>query len=105
MSLLAVGALWLAYNVSAGVAQTAQDGEFLGKRFSTLWLPIRLGAGITSLVPVFHGWALCQLIVLYAAQIGVGIGNLATYAITDYLDKGGTVVNVPTSAVNSQICR
>ncbi len=102
MALLAVGSFWLTYNIGSGVAQTAQDGEFLGKRFSSLWVPIRLAGGVVSLVPVFKGWALCQLIILYGAMLGVGIGNLATSAVTKYLDAGGQVVNVPATSVNSK---
>ncbi len=102
MSILAIGAMFLAYNVTAGVAQTAQDGEFLGKRFSSLWIPIRMATGIVSLVPVFKGYALAQLIILYGCVLGVGIANLATASISKFLDAGGTVVSIPVSQANSK---
>ena len=102
MSLLALGTVWLTYNISSGVAQTAQDGEFLGKRFSSMWVPIRMLTGIVGLVPVFHGWALSQLVILYCAQLGVGIGNLATAEVTKYIDAGGQIVNVQTTKSNER---
>ena len=102
MSLLALGSLFLTYNIFAGVAQTAQDGEFLGKRFSSLWVPIRLTSGVLALVPVFKGWCAAQLILLYFAQLGVGIGNMATSAVAKYLDAGGTVTTVPATVVNQK---
>jgi len=102
MSLMALGSIWLTYNLMAGVAQTANDGELLGKRFSSLWIPIRLVSGIVSLVPVFHGWALSQLVVVYFAVAGIGIGNLATAEVAKYLDQGGTIVNTPVTRVNQK---
>lgn len=101
-SLLSLGTIWLTYNISAGVAQTAQDGEFLGKRFSSLWIPARLTAGIVSLVPIFKGFALSQLFMIWFAVMGVGIGNLASSEVAKYLDQHGTVVNVPVTSVNQK---
>lgn len=94
-SLLAIGALFLSYNITAGIAQTAQDGEFLGKRFSTLWVPIRLVGGIASLVPVFKGYAASQLILLYCASIGVGIANLATQHVRAALMNEDIIYDAP----------
>jgi conjugal transfer/type IV secretion protein DotA/TraY len=106
MSLLALGSIFLSYNVIVGIAQTAQDGQFLGKRFSSMWVPIRLGAGVVSLVPVYKGWAICQLLMLGAATSGVGIANLATSAVTKYVDTNyGTVVNIPAIPTNEKMVR
>jgi conjugal transfer/type IV secretion protein DotA/TraY len=106
MSLLALGSIFLSYNVVVGIAQTAQDGEFMGKRFSSLWVPIRLGLGVVSLVPVYKGWAICQLLMLGAAVSGVGIGNLATSAVSKYVDTNyGTVTNTPAIPSNEKMVR
>jgi conjugal transfer/type IV secretion protein DotA/TraY len=106
MSLLAIGSIFLSYNVVVGIAQTAQDGEFIGKRFSSMWVPIRLGAGVVSLVPVYHGWAICQLLMLGATMSGVGIANLATSVVSKYVDTTyGTVVNTPAIPSNEKMVR
>lgn len=94
-SLLALGAIFLSYNITAGIAQTAQDGEFLGKRFSTLWVPIRLVGGVASLVPVFKGYAASQLILLYMASMGVGIANLATDKVRSALLNEDVIYDAP----------
>ena len=91
LSLLALGTIYLSYSMMAGVAQTAQDGEFLGKRFSTLWIPARLVTGIVGLVPAFGGWSLAQLVIIWASVMGVGIGNLATTQVVKNMNLGGTV--------------
>lgn len=94
-SLLALGAIFLSYNIISGIAQTAQDGEFLGKRFSTLWVPIRLVGGVASLVPVFKGYAASQLILLYMASMGVGIANLATEKVRAALLNEDVIYDAP----------
>ncbi len=96
--LLAIGALFVGYNVIAGVAQTAQDGEFLGKRFNSLWVPFRVLTGVVSLVPIFKGWSLAQLIMIWFSVMGVGLANLGTTAVVKYLKTGGSLsVARPTS--------
>lgn len=94
-SLLALGTLYLTYNTVAGIAQTAQDGEFLGKRFSTLWVPVRLVAGVASLVPIFKGYAASQLVILYMASMGVGIANLATDKVRSALMNEDVIYGAP----------
>lgn len=95
MSLLALGTLFLSYNITAGVAQTAADGEFLGRRFSTTWIPIRMSLGIASLVPVFKGYSFAQLVMLWLSILGVGLGNLATKEVAVWLDSGGAMAISP----------
>jgi defect-in-organelle-trafficking protein DotA len=54
-ALLAVGVFWFSYNITAATVQTAEGGEFMGQRFSTIWFPIRFIVGISTLVPMFGG--------------------------------------------------
>lgn len=61
--ILTVGLAWLTYGVVGGLVQTAHEGEFLGKRMSTTWIPIRLTTGIVTLVPFVNGWSIGQLFV------------------------------------------
>ena len=75
-SIAAVGVILLVYSLTAGIVQTAHDGEFLGKRYSSLWMPIRTVIGVTSVLPVVNGWALSQLVMVWAAKVGIGIANL-----------------------------
>lgn len=79
---LALGIFILIYTIVAGVVQTAHEGELLGKRFSSVWLPIRLVTGVALLVPVWSGMAAAQKIVLWLAAMGVGLANLSADALT-----------------------
>lgn len=74
--LLTLGLAWLTYGVVAGLVQTAHEGEFLGKRMSSTWIPIRLTIGIVTLVPFVKGWSIAQLFVYLMAVLGIGAANL-----------------------------
>lgn len=52
LALLAIGGLLLTYNLTAGLLQSAHEGEFLGRRWSSLWAPLRVLFAVAMLVPV-----------------------------------------------------
>ena len=74
--LFSLGLAWLTYGVVAGLVQTAHEGEFLGKRMSTTWVPIRVTIGLVTLVPFVKGWSIAQLFVYLMAVLGIGAANL-----------------------------
>lgn len=63
------------YVIVSAVVQTAHDGEVLGKRYSSLWVPIRAVGGISMMVPASSGFSGVQLLVLWLAAQGVGLAN------------------------------
>ncbi len=73
--LLIIGMLLIVYYAIAITAETAQTGTPFGKRFNTVWAPIRLVVAIGLLVPLGSGLNSSQYIVLYAAKLG---SNMAT---------------------------
>ncbi len=50
--LLSVGGVLLAYNITAGLLQSAHEGTFLGRRWSSLWAPLRVLFAVTLLIPI-----------------------------------------------------
>lgn len=93
-ALLVVGALFATYVGFRNLTKIAHDGALFDREQHTFWAPVRLIWGIISLVPTANGWALCQLLMLWAASLmGVGIANLATdAAITAFKDGKDMVV-------------
>ncbi len=77
IGLLTLGALYLSYKSLAAITQTAHDGEFIGRAFHTVWVPVRVVTGIFSLTPVFSGWSVLQVIMLWIGVLGAGLGNMA----------------------------
>jgi len=75
--LLAVGVAWLTYNFLAATLQSAWDGEFLGKRFHSVWMPIRLCLGFAALLPIIDDWCGAQVVMYQVAKMGAGAANIA----------------------------
>ena len=77
-AVLMVGGVLLAYTLIAGSMQTASDGEMLGKRWSSLWLPIRTSLGVAAILPAINGYAIIQAAVIWLAIQGIDIANQMT---------------------------
>lgn len=80
---LTVGGLLAAYTLVFGTMQTAHDGEMLGKKWSSMWLPIRTVLGVGLVMPVASGFCVAQLFVGWVTLQGVG---LADKIWTSYVD-------------------
>lgn len=113
-AILSLAGILLGYNILAGVAQTAHDGEMLGRRWSSMWMPIRLAIGVAAIVPTPSGFCTAQLIVNYIAKAGVtaGAGIWGGYvrieqekAIKDYkLPDISGIRDLAATMFVSQIC-
>lgn len=64
---IVVGGLLFLYNAIVGVVQTAHEGEVLGKRWSSLWAPVRVLIAVTMLMPLpgQGGYNTIQIMVAY----------------------------------------
>jgi hypothetical protein len=76
LAICVVAVVWVTYTATAAVMQSAWDGEFLGKRFHSLWVPIRLAVGFAALIPAFDGWNAAEIVIYQTAKIGIGLGNI-----------------------------
>lgn len=90
-------ALILAYLVSAAILQTAHDGEPLGKRFSTLWVPFRaFGAFVlVSPFPGLGGFSIIQAMIFALVGLSVGGANLLYSESLEYFkENNGTMMPI-----------
>ncbi|HHK5646414.1 DotA/TraY family protein [Serratia nevei] len=98
-AVLFLGGILTAYGIFSGVAQTAHDGEMLGRRFSSLWVPIRVSIGIAAIVPINGGYCPAQMIVNYVATQGInaGAGMWNSYVQHDdtFVASNYTIPDVP----------
>jgi conjugal transfer/type IV secretion protein DotA/TraY len=79
-----VGTALLSYFILSSVAQTAHEGEVLGKRINGLWVPIRVSLGVFGMLPVFGGFSLAQAVMMWFTILGIGLANIMTsQAISD----------------------
>lgn len=74
---LLVAGILIAYTIIAGTMSTAHDGEMLGKKWSSMWVPIRTAIGVGAIMPVVKGgWCVAQVIVIWLAMQGAAIANM-----------------------------
>lgn len=72
---LFVGGILAAYTMVAGTMATAHDGEILGKKWSSAWIPIRTMLGTALAVPASGGYCIAQMLVAWVALQGVGMAD------------------------------
>lgn len=90
-AILFVGMLFVAWTTIMGVINTSHDGEFLGRKMSSVWLPLRTFAGSALLLPLAGGFSAIQIIVMWLAVTGVGVGDRVWTAMLGRIDQGGMV--------------
>lgn len=72
-AILTIGGILAAYTLISGTLMTAHDGEMLGKKFSSVWIPIRYSVGTALVLPVLPG-GYCIMSALVATCISFGVG-------------------------------
>lgn len=71
-----LGIVIIAWTTMVGTISTAQEGEVLGKKFSSIWIPARVGFGMYLLLPSGgNGYSLLQIGVMWMIIQGVGAAN------------------------------
>jgi conjugal transfer/type IV secretion protein DotA/TraY len=75
-AVLIIGGILASYTVLAGTLGTAHDGEMLGKKFSSVWIPIRYSLGTALVLPVINGqYAIMNWIVGWLLVQGAGLAD------------------------------
>ncbi|MHB8975524.1 MAG: DotA/TraY family protein [Trichloromonadaceae bacterium] len=94
----------ICYIVGVGLIGTAHEGQAMGKRYSTLWTPLRSAFSVAMLVPLpWAGISILQGILLLFVYYGIGgAGYLWTKAL-DYMGQNGgeIAMNQPMGDVES----
>lgn len=74
-AVLFLGMIFVGYTTVKGTIDSAHDGEVLGKKMSSIWVPLRTVGGTALLLPLGSGYSLIQIFILWLALQGVGIGD------------------------------
>lgn len=89
-AILAVGALLVVYMTVVGVMATAHEGEFMGKKWNNIWIPIRTVLGIAALVPTGSGYSAIQIIMMWVIVQGIGAADTLWNTVLNYVDIVGS---------------
>lgn len=85
---LIVGGILASYTLVTAVMATAHYGEMMGKKYSSLWIPVKYALGIALILP-FNQWCVSQQIVASLIKTGIGAGDVAwsSFVSTDNLKQ------------------
>ncbi len=94
---LLFGSLILTYVTVMGIANTANDGQALGRRWSTFYTPLRTFTAAAALIPGANGYAAIQILMLAMVAYSIGFASNMWKGLSEYML--GT--NVAAEAVKS----
>lgn len=75
VAILAVASILMTYNLFSGVAESTYHGEFLGKNYSTVWVPIRIPLAGAMMFPTANGLSAVQLLMIKMALLGSAMAD------------------------------
>lgn len=91
-AVLALGGILIMYILIVSTMNTAHEGQVLGQKWSSIWIPIRSTVGLALLIPKSSGYCLMQVFVMWIVVQGVGAADKIWDAALDYLNKGGVII-------------
>ncbi|PWY54687.1 type IV secretion protein DotA [Legionella qingyii] len=91
-AVLALGGCVIMYTLIVATMNTAHEGQMLGQKWSSIWIPIRCVIGLALLIPKTSGYCLMQILVMWIVVQGVGAADKIWGAALSYLNRGGVII-------------
>ncbi|WP_421193970.1 DotA/TraY family protein [Aeromonas jandaei] len=82
-----LGMLFFVWHVVMGMLKSGEDGRFLGNKSSQVMRPVRVLVGSTLLFPAKNGFSLIQILVLWLALQGAGMGSKSFIAVLNFFKE------------------
>lgn len=91
-AVLALGGIIIMYTLIVSTMNTAHEGQMLGQKWSSIWIPVRSTAGLALLIPKASGYCMMQIFVMWLVVQGVGAADKVWDAALSYLNRGGVII-------------
>jgi defect in organelle trafficking protein DotA len=91
-AVLVMASVILTYALFISILNTSHQGEFLGQKWSSIWVPLRMVSGVGLLLPKATGYSFIQILVMWVVVQGVGAADQVWKVALDYMNRNGTVV-------------
>ena len=91
------GGIIIMYTLLVSTMNTAHEGQMLGQKWSSIWVPIRSTVGLALLIPKASGYCLMQVFFMWIVVQGVGAADKIWDAALSYLNRGGVIVQAQQS--------
>ena len=104
-SVVLVGVMVLMfYVISAGIVGTAHEGEALGKRYSTLWTPLRGALSVSALMPLpWAKYSLIQGLLFKFVFFSISGASYLANKTVDQIQKQGGSMTLPAAPMISGV--
>lgn len=99
-AVLALGGIIITYTLFVSTLNTAGEGEIMGKKWSSIWIPLRSAAGIGLLLPKGTGYSAIQVFVMWVVVQGIGAADSVWNTAVDYLASGGVIIQQNVAATS-----
>lgn len=96
-AVLAIGGIIIMYTLMVSTMNTAHEGQMLGQKWSSIWVPVRSAIGLALLIPKASGYCLMQIFVMWIVVQGVGAADKVWDAALSYLNRGGVIIQAQTN--------
>lgn len=103
-AVLALGGIIIMYTLMVSTMNTAHEGQMLGQKWSSIWIPVRSTLGLALLIPKASGYCMMQIFVMWVVVQGVGAADKVWEAALGYLNRGGVIIQAqinPTTAMTN----
>ena len=100
-AVLALGGIIIMYTLIVSTLNTAHEGAMIGKKWSSLWVPVRATLGLALLIPKASGYCLMQIFIMWVVVQGVGAADKVWNAALSYLNRGGMIIHAQTNPIKN----
>lgn len=90
IAVLTLGSIVVSYTIVLSTINTAQEGEVMGKKWSSLWIPLRSAVGMAFLLPTASGYSLLQIMMMEVVVYGVAAANQVWAQVVYAFSGSGT---------------
>ncbi len=100
-AVLALGGMIIMYTLIVSTMNTAHEGQMLGQKWSSIWIPVRSTLGLALLIPKASGYCLMQIFVMWIVVQGIGAADKVWEAALGYLNRGGVIIKAQSNPTAS----
>jgi len=99
--IFSLAAIFVTYNLVAGVMNSAHEGEIFGREVNSMWAPLRVATAIALMAPMSNGYTSIQIVTGHVAVWGVAAANIMWSKTVEVIARngGGLVAPMPPQAV------
>ncbi len=91
-AVIALGGIILVYMLLVSTLNMSNEGQLLGQKWSTLWVPMRSALGVGLLLPQASGYCVIQIFIMFVVVQGIGAADSVWSSALGYLNRGGVIM-------------